>query len=114
MPEVAALAAGDDGRLLAGGVGKAAVLWDSHTGRTIRSFEGHGEPVRRIAFQPGAKALVTVAGERQGEGYRDVIRFWDVDTGESIRVVESDLTGIDRLEFSSDGDVGWLGARVAM
>src|SRR5438128_592145 len=41
---------------------------------------GHTAPVRKVLFTPGAKQVINISTDR-------TIRFWDVQTGQTLRVL---------------------------
>ena len=46
-------------------------VWDSHTGKLVRSFRGHTGLVSSLAFSPDGRRLVS--------GSRDhTVKVWDV------------------------------------
>ncbi len=70
-------------------------LWDAETGRLIRTFEGHEQNVRTLAFDAEGGRLATAGGS---------IRVWEVATGEMLRRLEGHTAAIADLAFSPDGD----------
>jgi len=59
------------------GADKTARLWDSGTGRLVRSFKGHYADVTSVAFYPGNRFVFT--GSKDGTA-----RLWDASTGEEL------------------------------
>ena len=62
----------DDGRWVASaGEDSTVKVWDSHTGKLVRSFRGHTGLVSSVAFSPDGRRLVS--------GSRDhTVKVWDV------------------------------------
>jgi len=99
----------------------AAYLWDLHTGKELRRFEGHVEEIKAVAFLPNGKQILTVAGRpASGPGTPPIpepILLWDVETGKQIRRFEGLPNAVKQMEVSADGSrflaVGYdLSARV--
>lgn len=81
---VVALAVRPDSSYVAtGSKDKSAKLWETSTGREIRSFSGHGATVTSMAFSPDGKTLVTGSNDKS-------IRYWDIATGRESKLFESD------------------------
>src|SRR5690242_2734627 len=60
---------------------KGAEGKDSPAGaHLVLSTGGHTAPVRKVFFTPDGKEVITVSDDK-------TVRFWDVDTGEALRVV---------------------------
>ena len=89
---VPSLALSEDGKFLVTGGYLGACLWETATGREIRSFRG--SEIQAVALSKDAKLLATAGGQ-------GVIHLWDVDTGKEIRVF--DQMWVTVLAFSSDG-----------
>ncbi|HSN86257.1 MAG TPA: TIR-like protein FxsC, partial [Thermoanaerobaculia bacterium] len=85
-----------DASLLAAGVGKTLRLWDVHSGREIRRFQGHQDIVWSVAFSPDGRTLVS--------GGRDaVIRLWDLTTGVESRCLKVSGGTVRSVIFHPDG-----------
>jgi hypothetical protein len=94
---VESLAVSPDGAFVAAGYRDGKIrLWDLHTGRLERLFEGHTLQVKALAFQPGGHQLAS--GGRDG-----TVRLWAVDTGEQLRQMSGPAKEVRCLAFSPDG-----------
>ncbi|MCB0532876.1 MAG: caspase family protein [Saprospiraceae bacterium] len=78
----------------------SAKLWDRETGRAIRSFEGHAESVRSVAFSPDANGKYILTGS-----IGDVTAIlWDRDSGQKIRTFTGGCNEfVTMVGFSPDG-----------
>jgi WD40 repeat protein len=91
------LALGPDDRTIAAGHPDGTIrLWDLHTGRPLRTLQGHQRDVQALAFQPGGRLLAS--GGRDGS-----VRLWSVDTGEQVHLLPGKLGEARCLAFSPDG-----------
>lgn len=106
----------DDSMIASGGWDGQLILWDVETGALIRQFgqesgshgfttttdEESGEdvhtPIRvnSVAFHPDGTILASSAGN-------GTIVFWDVNSGDQIRLIEAHSGEIPKIEFSPDG-----------
>jgi WD40 repeat protein len=83
-------------------------VWDTATGKVIRTFEGHARDAFALAFSPDGARLAS--GDEEGQ-----VKIWDTATGQLVRTFESvsDQKGpraywakidkITALAFSPDG-----------
>jgi WD40 repeat protein len=56
---------------------KAICLWDSASGKTVLAREGHGRPVRALAWSPDGKRLASAGDD-------GMVKVWDVVTGQAL------------------------------
>ncbi len=97
--EIDSVAFSPDGRfILTGGKDETAHLWDEATGREIRTFEAHNDPVTYVAFAPDGRYALT------GSGFTTA-RLWDVATGKQIRSfkIEGQVADTLVVALSPDG-----------
>jgi WD40 repeat protein len=87
-----------DGRLIAsaGDYSGAVRLWDSATGKEIRSLYGHKGKVQDVAFSPNGKRLASVCEDRS-------VRLWDVATGRELATFRGHSFHVFAVAFSPDG-----------
>jgi len=108
---ITALAAADDGKLLALVDEDQVVVWNSATCQVIATLRGHAGPVNDISFNRDATRLVTA-------GQDGTVRIWDALSGRSLLVLDAHplgvrsarLIGEDRelMTLGADGRVlGW-------
>jgi len=71
-------------------------IWDVHSGREIRRFEGHADEVKSVAFSPDGKTLISASTDR-------TLRHWDVGSGREIRRFEGHASYVNATTFSPDG-----------
>ncbi|MEQ8791510.1 MAG: caspase family protein [Pirellulaceae bacterium] len=82
-----------DGRFLLTGR-SFATLWDAHSGRALRFFDGHSKSLRGIGFSAQDEHVITAALD-------DKIIVWNRDTGERVR--EIDVGSCYDMQVSPDG-----------
>jgi WD40 repeat protein len=78
---VEALAFAPDGRTLASGSFREAVLWDPRTGAVKNKLAGFTDRVLALAFSPGGRLLATGGGIPAADGE---LRVYEVATGKPI------------------------------
>ncbi|MEW2352290.1 serine/threonine-protein kinase [Spirillospora sp. NPDC029432] len=80
----------DGATLLSGGVNGPIMLWDTATGRRIRTLEGHTYPVVAMELTRGGRTLVSGA---------EIVRVWDMAAGRETGSIATQ--GRDRSGFDS-------------
>ncbi len=81
-----------------------------------RPFQGHGSPVRAVAFTSDGKSLLSAAGGVEQPGGRPAlmpdnsVRVWGAATGKEVRRLRGFANGISCAAFSADGRQALLGS----
>lgn len=108
-----------DGETLASGSwDKTARIWDTATGKLLRTFP-HSKEVNSVDFSPDGKALATGSGPGgTDEKGRTVdgpgtLHLWSVQTGQLIQTMRSRRT-VTSVDFSPDGKVVASGTSAAL
>ncbi len=83
-------------RVLTGSWDKTARLWDAATGKEIRAFKGHEQPVLSVTFSPEGMRVLTGSWDNTG-------RLWDAVTGKEIRAFKGHKGSVNSVAFSPDG-----------
>ena len=66
-----------DGKaLVSGNSDNSVTLWDLHTGRDVRTFQGHVAVVTGVALTPDGRRLASAS-------YDNTVRIWDVGSGDA-------------------------------
>jgi WD40 repeat protein/serine/threonine protein kinase len=106
-----ALAFSPDGQFLATGHqasreginGNVVNVWDANTGRKIRTFVGHTQPVYSVAFSPDGRWLASGAGNPAAfGGTQGELKLWDLHSGRELFDLRAHIT-VWALAFSPDG-----------
>jgi WD40 repeat protein len=71
-------------------------VWDTLTGREVRTLTGHGDAVFAVAFHPDEGSLAS--GSRDG-----VVKVWDTRTGRETRTLRGHSAQVCGVAFSPDG-----------
>lgn len=115
---VMGIAFAPDGKtFVSAGQDHLARLWDTATGKEIRSFGEHADrlnPYARtrwvysVAISPDGKTLAT--GDHNTGWPVNTIRLWDIATGKELRRLQGHQQGVTSLSFSPDGRILASGA----
>jgi WD40 repeat protein len=112
---VQSLAFSPDGKILAAGnsidvsakkINGAINLWDMQTREILHTLSGHERATECLAFSTDGRILAS-------GGWDGTMRFWDVQTGEQLKVLTDKDTGgpVLSIAFSPDGKTlatgGW-------
>lgn len=86
-----------DGKLVATcGRDQTLRLWDTATGKPVRTCAGAGAELHTLAFSPDGKLLASAA--RNG-----IVRLWEAATGKSLRSLSGHSGEVYCVVFSPDG-----------
>jgi serine/threonine-protein kinase len=100
---LAQFALSPDGTLVASAGDDGARVWDIASRKIVQAFEKHQRPVTQIAFDP-IGTMIASAG-RDG-----MVRTWNPRTGAEPWTIESQVSDVTALAFSTDGThLFWCG-----
>ncbi|MEL6164807.1 MAG: WD40 repeat domain-containing protein [Cyanobacteria bacterium J06628_3] len=76
-------------------------LWDSTTGKEIKTFKGTSNGINSIAFFPDGKTIITASND-------GTVKLWDISTGKEIKThkfKDSEFNSRSSIKLSSDGEI---------
>jgi len=86
----------NDGWLASGGADNSIRIWDTASGRELRTLNGHTGWVNALA--------VSLNDELLASGSNDLtVRIWQVKSGEPLRILNGHTKPIEALVFGPDG-----------
>jgi WD40 repeat protein len=85
-----------DGKILASSSDDGTIkLWNTKTGKEIRTLLGHERSVRSISFSPNGKTLASISDT--------MIKLWNTETGKEIQTLPGHESFVQSISFSPDG-----------
>ena len=88
----------DDGKRL----NSEMKLWDVATGKELRSFTGHTNTVRSVAFSPDGRFALSGSGD-------STLKLWEMATGKELRSFSGHTNATNSAAFSSNGRYALFG-----
>ena len=85
----------DGGRIVSGGSGEVARIWDLSTGQAILELQGNSSLVLSVAW--------SVDGRLIGTGFNDnTVRLWDASTGAPLTTLDGHKSTVSSVTFTPD------------
>lgn len=85
----------DNRYILSGSTDNTVALWDTHSGRQIRTYTGHTGTIRAVAFSPDGRYFVSGSDDRSA-------KIWEVSTGCETHTLAHFLP-VSSVAYSSSG-----------
>ena len=83
--------------LATAGYDRAIRLWNSETGKLLRTIKGHNGAVFDLAFSPDGTILASASGD-------ETIKLWKVETGERLDTLNQPQGEQFAVAFTTDGN----------
>jgi WD40 repeat protein len=77
---------------------KTVRLWDTVTGTSLQTLEGHSDSVNSVAFSPDSKQVISGSDDK-------TVRLWDTVTGTSLQTLEGHSNSINSVAFLPDSNI---------
>ena len=84
-----------DRELISGSRDKTVKLWETETGKSLRTFQGHNEEVSSVAFSPDGRWIASASRDK-------TVKLWDA-SSDVVRTLALDLSERPIVVVSPDG-----------
>ncbi|MCI0464808.1 MAG: serine/threonine protein kinase, partial [Gemmataceae bacterium] len=92
---VRSVAFSPDGRRLASASEDRTVkLWETATGKELRTFQGHTGPVVNVTFSPEGQRLASASSDQ-------TVKLWETATGKELRTLKGQTSRVTSVAFGS-------------
>jgi len=71
-------------------------LWDTSTGKEIKTLIGHTDSVNGVSFSPEGNILASASAD-------NTVKLWDTSTKKEINTLRGHTNSVNRVSFSPDG-----------
>ena len=73
-------------------------MWDTATGKLLRTFSGHKKFIKHMAFSPDGKVIAAGSDDK-------TLCLWEADTGNLLHTLSGHTHAVNSVAFSPDGRV---------
>ena len=73
-------------------------LWDTATGKLLRTFSGHKKFINHMAFSPDGKVIAAGSDDK-------TLCLWEADTGNLLHTLSGHTHAVNSVAFSPDGKI---------
>jgi hypothetical protein len=86
----------DGTRLASGSWDETVKVWDTASGKELRSLKGHLNWIYSVTFSPDGARLASASNDQ-------TLKLWDAASGQELRTLKGHAGGATSVAFSSDG-----------
>src|SRR5919199_1075022 len=88
--------AADGKRTISASYDKTLKIWDTDTGRELRTLTGHTGPVRGVAIAPDGLTAISASDD-------NTLKIWDLASGSELRTLTGHTNSVRQVAIAPDG-----------